>query len=537
MVLPIKRTASGDLSQVAPGDTLDLTVTGETPAATVPARALSAATAGASGAALVGVDTTNLTNSAPADTDLQTVLEALDAASGGGGGGTLQNAYDAGNAIALDATGAVTISDALGSGNGDGTALKVSQDQIASHAIDVTRSPASPVFAGNGVNVTMNANVSSDGVRVTHAGSGYGVRSTATGFGAGGRFEGQGANATPSSAAQTDSGNANAAFIASHVGTGPALRAETTGTGSALEVSKTTSAGNPAARIETQVSGDGTTLEVEQAATSQALTVQISNGGNSAIAAAVEHVGSGIVLDLNAGGGANTLINARAGAVPVLVVDPALLAIGQAANPVFTQSHTSIRLGTASGTTAKSFEAYTLDVGTDPIDVNNLGRLFWRPGTNTAPSTTADLALRAGSEGETLLTKGGRLYATAVLREFIIATGETLALGDVVAPIGGSGTCGKADPVTANGNDNAFGIVVVGDGPGDGIKRCLVAMGGYVDGLAGITANTPVYLSDTTPGLLTSTPPSASGTTSIRIGFAFTQSSVVIHVGEKVLIP
>lgn len=68
------------------------------------ARALSA-NSSSPGAALIGVNTSGF-NSAPAATDLQTVLAALDANSGGG---SLQDAYSAGPDILQDANGAITI--------------------------------------------------------------------------------------------------------------------------------------------------------------------------------------------------------------------------------------------------------------------------------------------------------------------------------------------------------------------------------------------------------------------------------------------
>lgn len=563
MVLPIKRTTTGDLSQIATGDTIDLpgnlrsdaTASGRvigTPtqgfneillnkhAATgnmATARSLAATTAGSPGAVLVGVDTTNLTNSAPAQGDLQTVLEALDAASGGGGGGDLQTAYDAGPDIVLDATGAVIVTDGGMSSNPDGAGLIIAADNISNHGIQITRTPGSPAFGGNGIDVVLAANANAQGVDVTTAGLGYALRGIATGFGSPGRFEGQGQSANATSVAQTDPAASNPALEVAHSGLGPAVNVLPTSDGVVVDMSA--AGGGAAFRANIGFSTPAVGLDVDQGGNAAGAQVVVSNAASGGIAAIVEHQGNGTVLDLNAAGGTNTLINARAGLTPVLVVDPALVEVGEAANPIPVQAFDYIRTGeSAADTTVKSHEAYTTPTGTDPADVANLGRLLMRPGTNTAPSTTADLALRAGSEGETLLTKGGRVYATAVLREFVIANGVTLALGDVVSPSGTTARVGKADPISANGNDNAFGICLVG-GTGDvgGTVRALIVMGGYIDGLAGLTANTPVFLDDTTPGLLTSTPPSASGSTSIRIGFALSQSAVIVTIGEKVLIP
>jgi len=552
MVLPIKRTTTGDLSQIATGDTIDLpgNVRSDATASSrllgtptqgfneimlnkhaatgnmATARPLSSIIAGQSGAVLVGVDIVPLTNSAPAQADLQTVLEALDSASGGGGVTDMQGAYDGGPDITLDASGAIDILDAATNPDGRVMSITSTTPNVGS-GLEITKNPTIANTAGDALNISNGANSAGEGIRVNHSGNGRPAL-----------LVGAGAT-TQASRVSAPFGNPNPALEVDHAGLGDALLVTSFG-GAGVHVDFSFAGGGAALDVDVGFSTAALGLDIDQGGNAGAAQIVVSNLASGGIATVIEHQGSGIVLDLNAAGGSNRLINARASGTEVLVVDPALMTVGEPTAPIPVIGHSVVRMGTnlTPGTQVKGFDAYTTDVGSDPVDVNNLGRLLMRPGTNTAPSTAADLALRAGSEGETLLTKGGRVYATAVLREFVIANGVTLALGDVVSPSGTTARVGKADPISANGNDNAFGICLVG-GTGDvgGTVRALIVMGGYIDGLAGLTANTPVFLDDTTPGLLTSTPPSASGSTSIRIGFALSQSAVIVTIGEKVLIP
>jgi len=443
--------------------------------------------------------------------------------SGGGGGGTLQQAYDAGPDITLDATGAIDIIDAAT--NTEGRVMSItSTTPNVGRCLEITKNPTIASTAGDALNISNGANSAGEGIRVNHSGSGRPALLVSAGA------------TTPASRVSAPFGNPNPALEVNHAGVSDALLVTSLGAG--VHVDFSISGSGAALDVDVGLSTAALGLDIDQAGNAGAAQIIVSNPVSSGIAAVIEHQGSGVVLDLNAAGGSNVLISARTGGTDVLVVDPALITVGEPTAPIPVIGHSVVRMGTnlTPGTQVKGFDAYTTNVGSDPLDVNNLGRLLMRPGTNTAPSTAADLALRAGSEGETLLTKGGRLYATALIREFVIGTGG-VAVQDVVAMDAATSTVVKADPITANNTDNAFGVVIEVEGTGLAGERALVAMGGYVDGLGGLTANTPVYLSDSTAGLLTSTVPSLSGRTSIRIGFAFSQSSIIIHVGEKNLIP
>lgn len=438
---------------------------------------------------------------------------------GGGGGVTdLQGAYDGGPDITLDLTGAIDIIDAATNPDGRVMSITSTTPNVGS-GLEITKNPTIANTAGDALNISNGANSAGEGISVNHSGSGRPAL-----------LVGAGAT-TPASRVVGPFGNPNPALEVHHAGVSDALLVTSSGAG--VHVDFSTAGSGAALDVDVGFSAPALGLDIDQAGNAGAAQIIVSNAFSGGIATAIEHQGTGIVLDLNAAGGLNVLINARTGGTNVLVVDPALMTVGEPAAPIPVIGHSVVRMGSGTGTTVKGFDAYTTNVGSDPLDVNNLGRLLMRPGTNTADGTVADLALRAGSAGETLLTKGGRLYATALLREFVIGTGG-VAVQNVVAMNAATSTVVRADPITANNTDNAFGVVIAVEGTGLAGERALVAMGGYVDGLSGLTANTPVYLSDSTAGLLTSTVPTAVGSTSIRIGFAFSQSSIIIHVGEKV---
>jgi len=438
---------------------------------------------------------------------------------GGGGGVTdLQGAYDGGPDITLDLTGAIDIIDAATNPDGRVMLITSTTPNVGS-GLEITKNPTIANTAGDALNISNGANSAGEGISVNHSGSGRPALLVSAGA------------TTPASRVVGPFGNPNPALEVHHAGVSDALLVTSSGAG--VHVDFSTAGSGAALDVDVGFSAPALGLDIDQAGNAGAAQIIVSNAFSGGIATAIEHQGTGIVLDLNAAGGLNVLINARTGGTNVLVVDPALMTVGEPAAPIPVIGHSVVRMGSGTGTTVKGFDAYITNVGSDPLDVNNLGRLLMRPGTNTADGTVADLALRAGSAGETLLTKGGRLYATALLREFVIGTGG-VAVQDVVAMDAATSTVVKADPITANNTDNAFGVVIAVEGTGLAGERALVAMGGYVDGLSGLTANTPVYLSDSTAGLLTSTVPTAVGSTSIRIGFAFSQSSIIIHVGEKV---
>lgn len=416
------------LAQFAPGDTLNLTVRGD--GTTVAIRALSSFAA-ASGAELIGVDITGLSNSAPGSTDLQTVLEALDAAIGGGGGGSLQDAYDLGTDITQSVAGGILI--AQGSGSpANNYVLRLNANVGAGYPMNVLMIQHEPTPVGDsgvGATIRMGANATGEGISVQHLGSGTGVLVATTGTGNGLTVD-------------TSSGTGDGVFV--FVATGQ----------------------NP---IQSQINGVN------------ALTID----------------GAGSRVD-----------------------------IGAAAGVLEITGYGNVVLGSGTGATLKAYRAYTTDAGTSLGTTNGRMTVVSRAGVNTAASTVAELAVGAGSAGETLLTKGGRLYANTTIREILIENGVTLAAGDVVRPQSASHV-GKAS-ADVNGIP-ALGIVLVG-GVGDGTTvYALVAMQGYVSGLTGLTTGATVYLG-TTAGQYTTTMPTAAGARVVALGQAISTTEMILNV-------
>jgi hypothetical protein len=114
---------------------------------------LRSTTGAGAGAWAVGVDTTALTVSAPANGALQTVLNALDAAIGGTSE-TLQEAYDNGETIAVTATdGAVEISTAIAAVN----ALEVSSSGTGNALVASTSAGGSALQLKDGATTVFDA--------------------------------------------------------------------------------------------------------------------------------------------------------------------------------------------------------------------------------------------------------------------------------------------------------------------------------------------------------------------------------------------
>ena len=131
---------------------------------------------GTSGSEAIGVYTGGLTIS-PATDDLQTVIEALDAAIGSGGA-TLQTAYESGNAISVSTTyGAVQISNTTDATN----VLELSRTFAgAGSALTVSMGAST---TGIGVDIDSVAGASGNLVDILNAGDGVGLFLNNTGGG------------------------------------------------------------------------------------------------------------------------------------------------------------------------------------------------------------------------------------------------------------------------------------------------------------------------------------------------------------------
>lgn len=107
--------------------------------------------------------------------------------------------------------------------------------------------------------------------------------------------------------------------------------------------------------------------------------------------------------------------------------------------------------------------------------------------------------------------------------DMLFSQGGTLALRDLVYLVS-SGTVAKADATTAS-TGPAIGFVSSVVSP----TQVRVRNERILDGFTGLTALAPLFMS-TTPGGVTSTPPSAIGNVIQEVGVAVTATSVLIRL-------
>lgn len=389
---------------------------------------------------------------------------------GGGGSGTLQDAYDVGADITQGLDGINIVQGTPSPTDPYVLRLEASLDAGSPvRPLLVVVNPAAP-WAADGIRVEMGSLASGTGIEVSTTGDGDGITV----------HRNPGSSATGVGIAVLMGANAMA----------PGLTVEALGASQGVSVVS---------------NGSGTGVYVNTSGgTGDGITALVSSGKNP--------------------------IQTQINSVNAFTVDGAslLVDIGATGAPLDIYSYGLLRLGSAAGTRMKSFEAFTTNTATATTTDNNIGKVVMRPGTNTAVSTIADIAFRAGSGSEVLLTKSGALYANTTIREYLIESGVTLAVGDVVR-FQSDNHVGKAS-ATINGIP-AVGIVLAvhAGGLGDGTTvYALVAMHGYVSGLSGLTRGAPIYLSGTA-GAYTNTIPSASGSLVQVLGHAISATEAILN--------
>jgi hypothetical protein len=101
---------------------------------------------------------------------------------------------------------------------------------------------------------------------------------------------------------------------------------------------------------------------------------------------------------------------------------------------------------------------------------------------------------------------------------------STVSVGNIVRLNGSTFINALADGFT---NSKAIGICVSKTDP----TTCDVQVTGFTDTIfAGLTSETNYFLSDSTAGAITSTPPTASGSYVIRIGTAYETNKIIINI-------
>lgn len=131
-----------------------------------------------------------------------------------------------------------------------------------------------------------------------------------------------------------------------------------------------------------------------------------------------------------------------------------------------------------------------------------------------------------GSNTVRLVTGGGTSSVTTTVPvEFTAAVAITA--GQVLTSDG----LGQVTPADAsNGHQPIVGIALTSVAGGATVD---VAMFGKIDGLIGLSANTPYFLGSA--GALTSTAPSSAGDIQLRIGWSISTTELVLHIGEGTL--
>lgn len=149
-----------------------------------------------------------------------------------------------------------------------------------------------------------------------------------------------------------------------------------------------------------------------------------------------------------------------------------------------------------------------------------------------AKSTSAG----AGDAGKVVALDGsGRIDSTMMpvgigADTAVIQASENLAAGDLVNVWNSAGAkVRKADATSAGKEAHGFVLAAVTAG-----QNATVYFEGTNTGVSGQTAG-PVFLS-TTPGVATSTPPSAAGNVVQRVGFAIGATAINFTAGEPVVL-
>lgn len=146
-----------------------------------------------------------------------------------------------------------------------------------------------------------------------------------------------------------------------------------------------------------------------------------------------------------------------------------------------------------------------------------------------------EVGLSDGSTSGSLWNALISLAATATAVTLPIQSGVTISPGQAVAVSTVSGRCRLAD-AASNTAPGFIGVCTVG-GTGDagGTVSATIRVAGLATSLT-VTANTPVYLSTTVPGAVTSTVPTGTGNLSLQIGWAVSATSAILHPGVGIIL-
>lgn len=105
---------------------------------------------------------------------------------------------------------------------------------------------------------------------------------------------------------------------------------------------------------------------------------------------------------------------------------------------------------------------------------------------------------------------------------------STVAVGNFVRMNGATAVNALADNAT---NSKVIGICTAKASS----TECSIQVCGFTDGiLSGLTPSQNYFLSETTPGGITTTPPSGTGEIIIHLGRAYTATRFVLQIGVQI---
>jgi len=156
------------------------------------------------------------------------------------------------------------------------------------------------------------------------------------------------------------------------------------------------------------------------------------------------------------------------------------------------------------------------------------GRIKEKEATTTSSGTTDAgkiVALSSDGKLDSSLLPAGMEGNTISLPAY-----EDLSAGDFVNIFDDSGTA-KVRKADASSNKPAHGYVLSSATAGNNVT---VHFDGHNTQLTGLTPGTYYFLSDTTPGGVTDTPPSTSGYIAQRLGVAINSSTLDVEIEDPI---
>lgn len=112
----------------------------------------------------------------------------------------------------------------------------------------------------------------------------------------------------------------------------------------------------------------------------------------------------------------------------------------------------------------------------------------------------------------------------------VVVASETLAAGDIVSFHVSTGDKVRKADATAAGKE-VHGFVLAGFASA---ASATVYLGGTLTGLSGLTIGTRYYLSASSPGAVTATPPSTAGNIVQLVGIAISATEIDFYPSEPV---